>query len=419
MKQKKAMQRGNILMACAIWAMAMCFTACVNDDSDLMSVTEEYSIKPVQVQFDESWLDEDDDSVITDATIDGYKDFVENTNFSREVYITFADDTAYVTNEIEDVTVTTNKAHVTVNIDRKRVALIVSGSTGDGSLKVYSEKKFKLLLNGVTITNPKGAAINNQCHKRLFVVLADGTTSTLTDGAVYDMVDGEDQKATLFSEGQIIFSGTGTLNVHAQGKSGISTDDYIIFRPGSRFFVSSISGNGIRAKDGITINGSAINVQTTAAGKSAIRSKSFITINGGRTIGITTGDASISEETTYDTAGNAIVTVDTTTCAGIKCDSLLTITAGTVKLKSEGDGGKGVRAKYGITMTGGALYGVGLGYKLSGKPKGIKVDGTVAVSGGYFYGYSKRSKPFDADSLIVAPGYTRYDENNTVITISY
>lgn len=50
----------------------------------------------------------------------------------------------------------------------------LTGSTTDGSFKIYSVEKYGLTLDGVSIANSDGAAINSQCKKKMTLVLADG-----------------------------------------------------------------------------------------------------------------------------------------------------------------------------------------------------------------------------------------------------
>jgi len=302
-------------------------------------------------------------------------------------------------------------AHVTVINMSGPVKLIVSGTTADGSLKLYGDKRLQVLLNGADITNPTGAAINNQGGKSLYVVLADGTENSLTDGATYTMVEDEDQKAALFSEGQIIFSGKGRLNVHAQGRGGIRSDDYIRLRPGVKIYVNSTALDGLRANDGIIIDGGVINVETSGAGAKGVRSEGPLTINGGRLIAINRGDTRITE---------AEDVADTTSCAALYCDTLMTVKGGIIKLKATGDGGKGINAKHNVNMAGGSLTAVATGTDDNKKPRGVKIEGNFTMSGGYFYSYSKRSDPLDVSGTVsVADGYRTWDSGPKALTISF
>ena len=97
------------------------------------------------------------------------EDFAENSDFTATLNISFNGETATVDGSSDGVEVTVDGADVTVNSSVKGMEYVLSGTTNDGCFKVYSEKKFKLTLNGVSITNNDGAAINIQSKKRVFV----------------------------------------------------------------------------------------------------------------------------------------------------------------------------------------------------------------------------------------------------------
>jgi len=396
------------LLACTI------FSACENDDTDMSEIIEVYQIKPALIEIDSTALAEDADVVPTDETDETYGDYVENTNFDDKVItITWAGDSATVSGTVNKVSVATNGGHVTVTSTAKRVQYILQGSSSNGSIKFYSEKKFRITLNGLALTNPTGAAINNQCSKSFYVVLNAGTHNSLRDGSTYVDIDGEDQKGTLFSEGQILFSGSGSLNVYATGRAAISTDDYIVVRPGCRIYANSTAGNGIRGKDGIFINGGVVNVEVSADGAKGLRSKSLLTIAGGRTTVIATGNSLI-------TTDEETLLPDTTASAAVKSDSLMLVTGGTLNLMATGDAGKGIRLKQSYIQSGGKVQSVATGTLLQGKAKGAKIDGDFTVTGGYFYSYSSKSRPLDvAGTIAIATGYTTYTSNRKVVTIDY
>ena len=103
-------------------------------------------------------------------------------------------------------------------------------------MKIYSTNKFRLTLNGVSISNSNGPAINIQSSKRAFVVLADNTTNTLTDGASYAaLVNGEDESR--FFQRSIDLQREGSLSIQGNYKHAICSDDYVRIR-------SEHTGNG-------------------------------------------------------------------------------------------------------------------------------------------------------------------------------
>jgi len=278
--------------------------------------------------------------------------------------------------------VSADGAHVTVKSASNRfVELSLSGSTDDGSLLIFSWKKLGIVLNGVSITNPQGAAINNQCGKSFYVSTARGTVNNLSDGASYAVKlgltgDTIDQKATLFSEGQIYFRGEGTLNVSGAAKNGIASDDYVVIESGEmNVSVAATGSNGIKVNDGFTVSGGTLTIDVKADGARGVKNDSYTTIKGGTTTITTSGDCLI--ETTDGVS-------DTTSCAGIKCDSLFTMESGSLTITSKGDGGKGINCAQNVEMKGGTLLVTTTGSNHVGKPKAVKSDTGIVLSGGSF-----------------------------------
>ncbi len=385
-------------------------TGCTSDDSVLEDlIASNPVVKPIDIALDYTDLDEGDDVIVTDPTDEAYNDYWENNAWTTTVRVAYTQDGATVTGTTTRVRATIDGGHVVINTSASRVHIVASGECSDGSLKVYSDYKYKMTLDGLTLTNPNGAAINNQCGKTLYLVLAEGTENHLEDGETYVIDDeSEDMKATLFSEGQVVFSGAGSLSVYSRGKHGIVSDDYLRFRKGNKIYVNSVSGNGIRGKDGVFIDGSVINVETSADGAKAITSPSLVTITGGRTTLITTGAPVVD-----------VALADTSSCAGLKVDSTLVMTGGTLAIKSTGEGGKGINAHQTFQFTGGTLKVVTTGRKGLASPKGIKCDGEMTVQGGYIYSYSAYASPIDATPLSLASGYLLYEPKDRVVTIQY
>ena len=198
----------------------------------------------------------------------------------------------------------------------------------------------------------------------------------------------------------------------AVGRGGIRSDDYIRVRPGARISVNSSALDGLRANDGIILDGGVVNIQTTGTGAKGVRSGGPMTVNGGRLVAISTGDTRLGVTDEGD--------ADTTACAALYCDTLLTVHAGVLKLKATGDGGKGLNGKGNMDMRGGSMTVVATGTREIKKSKGVKLDGNLGITGGSFYTYSRLSDPLEvAGTMSVAPGYVTYDHEVRVITISY
>lgn len=267
------------------------------------------------------------------------EDNIANTNFARTVSITWSSSSVSVDGD-ENGIVSVSGTDVTIDntATGEKVYYKLSGTCSDGSLKIYSVNKQALELNGLNLTNPDGAAINNQGKKRCFVVV--NGTNKLADGssAAYAATGDEDMKAVFFSEGQLIFSGSGSLSITAsnsQGKASLTSDDYIrVLASGPSITVNSGSsaGHGIRGKDYILIDGGTISATVAAAMKKGFSSDSLVVFTGGTTtINVTGGSAYDSEDNDYSGS------------AGIKADYAFKMTGGNVSITNSGAGGKGIK----------------------------------------------------------------------------
>lgn len=342
-----------------------------------------------------------EDVVIKDESDAHYEDYLENSSFSHNVDIVFDGDKATFT-EMDGVSVTADGAYVTVNSTVSKVHYTVSGSTSDGGLKIYSEKKFALTLNGVSILSTKGAAVNIQSSKRAFVVLADGTENLLEDAPKYtNTPDGEDQKSALFSEGELIFSGKGALVVKGNCKHAVCSDDYVFVRPGVQLSVPYSASDAIHTNDGIYIYGGRIEltpsgdgmdtdgvidiaaglvkVQVSSEAKKAIKAVGNISITGGNIVTVNSGDAVYEEDKS-----------DITSSSCLKSDSHISVSGGRVYLKATGKAGKGLSCDSVFCLSGGELKVITTGSQyvygsLDSSPKGVKATGNVVIDGGLLW----------------------------------
>lgn len=274
----------------------------------------------------------------------------------------------------EGVSVVVNGADVTVTSTSttKDITYRLTGTTGDGMFKVYSAHAFNILLDGVSITNNDGPAINNQSSKSTGVILADGTVNTLTDGLTYaaaPMVNGlpEDQGAAFFSEGQLIFSGNGKLTVTGRGslQHALNSDDFIHIKSGT-LFISGSAKDGIHGNDGFIMSGGTVSVNSNSDGIDA--GVGFVNISGG----------SISVISSLPNVN------------GICCDSTMTITGGSIYEQVSGSQSKGLKSTQAMHLNGGTITILASGGAvLTTLPIGkdpsycsaIKSDASVTVDG--------------------------------------
>ena len=419
-----------------MWIFAICVGLCMacSTDSVFDDWGEEGGTPPggssgssdasgTLLDFDVSWSDVADESyvetaetIVTDKSDEEYDDFVENSTFSSTIQIDYSNGSATVTGSVSGVTITTNGAHVTVNSSVAGVEYVLSGSASNGSFKAYSDKKFKLTLAGVSLTNGSGAAINIQSGKRIFVELKAGTENNLTDASAYSTIDGEDEKACFFSEGQLIFSGTGALTVTGNYKHGICSDDYVRLRSGSNLTIASAVKDGIHTNDKIIIGGGTLCVTSTSDGLEC--EEGFIDIRGGLLKLSTTGEKGMGLKASggllktevkgaaskaIKTDGNVFLTGgqmilltsgtalyednDLSSAAGIKCDGNMIVNGVELSIKSTGAAGKGINCDGTLNIANSVLKIITTGKqyvynRLDSSAKGIKADGNLTIDSG-------------------------------------
>lgn len=304
----------------------------------------------------------------TQPTVTGEDDFVEYYTVTKSIAITYSKTgSASVPETTTGVDISIDGNFVTINSTIEGIEYVVSGETTNGQLKIYSAYKFKLTLNGVTLQNPTGSAINIQSGKRVFVELADGTTNTLQDASTYSStLDTEDEKGCFFSEGQLIFSGNGMLSIASNYKHAICSDDYIRVRSGNITITQSAS-DGIHAKDYFQCDGGNLTITTTGEGSDGIDvSEGHIIINGGN-ITIHSVDkgivASFDPLTSTETVipyitvneGTIIINTNSTKAHGINTTDNFTINRGTISITTVGTKSDGINVDGSITLNGGTI----------------------------------------------------------------
>lgn len=308
----------------------------------------------------------------TPSATDGgeeYKDFIENFLYDddtntwddgvKTLEVTFTDNgVSYVyknknskvkTLDTSTLSVTTDGAHITVHA-YKKMKYVLMGSTSNGSFKIYSDKKFQVHLDNVSITNPTGAAINCQKgddgSKRCFLVVADGTSNYLCDGTTYDTPEGEDEKGTIFSEGKVCISGGGYLKVESVGKHTFVSDDYVYLHKGPQLTLCPAAGyDGLKTNDGVYIGGGVLNISCSGKAAKGINTEGCVNITGGRTTIISTAEADDTDGKPY--------------C--VKCDSTFTLTDGALLMSAVNSGNNGIKVGQTLTINSGTMVIVAAG----------------------------------------------------------
>lgn len=360
---------------------------------------------------------------------------------------TFADDNVLVkySNTTAEVYVAGNIAnHITAQVTGARVAVMqdaevaseytytLQGTSSSGCFYHAGSYKMTLVLNGVNLVNPDSAAINIQNSKRIAVQLADGTTNTLKDSS------SNTKKAAFLVKGHAEFAKGGSLTITGLKKHALACNEYMEVKKtvGTITIVSSVA-DAINVAQYFQMNGGTINIQScgddglqvdaedvtipeedghvlikggtltingSAAGTKCIKAEGNVNIEGGTLTLKHTGipvwdeeDSKIKEATGISTDRNltingaeAVVNITMTGngARGMKCDSTMTATAGTIDINCSGQpwaystvdtsNVKCAKADYAFILNGASMKCT----TTKDEAEGIHSEGTVLISDG-------------------------------------
>lgn len=220
-----------------------------------------------------------------------------------------------------------------------------SGSLSDGQIVVNTEDAaiVRLILNGVSIHNEDGPAIDVENANKVLVYLPEGSQNQLSDGSNYMLSDPESDEpnATLFSKADLMIDGLGSLLVLASYNDGIAS------------------------KDGLIVNNGVITVSSVDDG---LRGRDYIVIHQGNLTISADGDGLKSDE--QDDASKGYIQID---------DGTLTVTAGMDAMDAETD--LVIQAgSFNLTAGGGSTAATFEDVSM----KGLKGLASVVISGGNF-----------------------------------
>ncbi len=326
------------------------------------------------------------------------------------------------------VTATVDGAYVTLTQSDQvsattcgEVTYTLSGESSDGCFTLVGSFKATVELQGLTLTNTKGAPIDIQNGKRIAMSAKKGTVNTLTDCA------SGSQKGCINCKGHLELKGAGTLNVigntsHAiyakeyvevkkltlnvtkAVKDGINCNQYFKIESGT-VTISGVEDDGIQVsfKDDTDreaedtgmayINGGALNISVTGAATKGLKTDGGVNVTDGE-ITISATGTGVWDSTKLKTKAAA--------CFGT--DGNVEISGGKFNLTATGGGGKGINADGTLTITGGEFdiktsggvfaYVNGTTYDnytgntdrldsdYKSSAKGMKIDGDVLITGG-------------------------------------
>lgn len=219
---------------------------------------------------------------------------------------------------------------------------IISGTLTDGSIKVNCSEKgtVRLILNGASISSSSTAPVVVEEAKKVLVTLADGTTNTITD-KTRQSVDDEDFSSAVYSKADLVFNGSGTLNVNAGYRNGIKSMDDLKVVSGT-FNITS-NEDGIIGKDLLGIKDGKFTIKSGSDGMKSTydtdTSKGNIVITGGEFDITASNDGIHCNEDILISGGNLTISSGDD---GVHADANLQVDGGTIDIKKCCEGLEGV-----------------------------------------------------------------------------
>lgn len=131
----------------------------------------------------------------------------------------------------------------------------ICGESQDGRLRVVADTVYNLRLNGVNLTSLHAPAINSSSKQKMIVEIAEGTKNYLADAKKYTFEDPEETANACFcSQGNITFTGNGSLYVEGNQKHGICSGKGMKLNQG-QIWVTSAPSDAIHSGKYIYLRG--------------------------------------------------------------------------------------------------------------------------------------------------------------------
>lgn len=289
----------------------------------------------------------------------------------QRIHIHYEGDTAIIigASSGSEFTVKTDKAHVTITANGIHpTEYTLSGTSENGSLKLYGHSSQTIILNGLKLTNKKDAAINVQSKAQTQLLLVPESTNILADASLRtDTL--EESDACIFTEGNLQIRGTGELTVYGNYAHGIATDGTLKIAS-STITIPYAMKDGLHSKYDFVMESGKIELpdfghstnDSTAKRSDGIQAKQDVCISGGiihiRHYGIRGRGITANRQLNIyggkidiETTGDGIIRIkkktgeeDASSAACLKSEGNIYISRGILNLTSRGTGGKCINA---------------------------------------------------------------------------
>ena len=154
----------------------------------------------------------------------------------------------------------------TITITKGGTYRMSGNYTGQVKVQAPTTDKVQLILDGVTITNETGSAINIASADETLIYTFQGSTNNLSDGSEYAVQGKKEADSTIYSTSNLTLAGDGTLNVAGKFDETVHTTKGLVVAGGALNVNSSKTG--LKGKDYVDIQGGTLRIE---AAKDAIK----------------------------------------------------------------------------------------------------------------------------------------------------
>ncbi len=187
---------------------------------------------------------------------------------------------------------------------KKEGTYVISGKiNGPITVDVSDDEKVWIILDGATIENSDGPAIEVKGGDKVTISLAPGTENTLT---AKGLTSSDDVNAAIYSKSDLVLNGSGSLTIESSQDGIHSTDDLRI--TGGTYQITA-SDDGLVAKDRLEITDGTFTIDAGAKGLKTTNEededKGFLYISGG-TFDINAKDDAVNAKSAAWIAGGTL-----------------------------------------------------------------------------------------------------------------
>lgn len=277
----------------------------------------------------------------------------------------------------------------------------------EGTLEIESEDaNYAITLNDVTLKGKELPAIQLKSETKAFFYSAEGSINKISDSP------NNDKKGVITSDGDVILSGKGEIEVTSYKKHGLKVDGTVRVQSGTLVInCDELSeGNGISVDDAFIQDGGNVEIYAYGSvlgeeskgikvnGREGDNPKGYLVINGG-TITIDSVGKALTAGFEADEDGETETNED---------DPIpnVFINNGVIKITTTGEiyeyddislSPEGIEAKNNLTINGGLI-------EVCATDDALNAGGCIAINSGSLFAYSRAADGIDANGNVVING---------------